>query len=86
MKLKRRGKVQPTLGCPTGRFVKAGCDIARAESYREDSCMLSLFLETFNDRLKTHREDLMLEILYRMASLPRASPLASLCARPKSGL
>ena len=30
IKLTRRGKVQPTLGCPAGRFVKAGCDISRA--------------------------------------------------------
>ena len=29
IKLTRRGKVQPTLGCPAGRFVKAGCDISR---------------------------------------------------------
>ena len=30
--------------------------------------MVSLFLETFNDRLKTHREDLTLEGLYKMAT------------------
>ena len=30
--------------------------------------MLSLFLETFADRLKTHREDLTLAALYRMAT------------------
>ena len=30
--------------------------------------MLSLFLETFSDRLKTYREDLTLEALYRMAT------------------
>jgi len=68
VKLTRRGRVQPTLGCPAGRFVKAGCDIARAEFYREDSCMLSLFLETFAGRLKTYRDDLTLEGLYRMAT------------------
>jgi hypothetical protein len=33
IKLTRRGKVQPTLGCPAGKYVKAGCDIARAEFY-----------------------------------------------------
>ena len=54
IKLTRRGKVQPTLGCPAGRFVKAGCDISRAEFYRDDSCMLSLFLETFAAEAK-HR-------------------------------
>ena len=83
IKLTRRGKIQPTLGCPAGRFVKAGCDISN-----DDSCMLSLFLETFSDRLKTYREDLTLEGLYRMLPSihsPRVSPLASLCVRPKSG-
>ena len=68
VKLTRRGRVQPTLGSPAGRFVKAGGDIARPEFYRPDSCMLSLFLETFADRLKTHRDDLTLEGLYRMAT------------------
>ena len=67
-KLTRRGRVQPTLGCPAGRFVKAGCDISRAEFYREDSCMPALFLETWADRLKTHRKDLTLERLYHMAT------------------
>ena len=33
VKLTRRG-VQPTLGCPAGRFTKAGCEIARDEFYR----------------------------------------------------
>ena len=68
VKLTRRGRVQPTLGCPAGRFTKAGCEIARDEFYRDDSCMLSLFLEAFADRLKTHRGDLTLEGLYHMAT------------------
>ena len=68
VKLTRRGKVQPTLGCPAGRFTKAGGVISREGFYRDDSCMLSLFLETFADRLKTYREVLNLEGLYKMAT------------------
>jgi hypothetical protein len=67
VRLTKRGRVQPTLGCPAGRFVKAGT-ISRPEFYREDSCMLSLFLETWADRLVTYRDDLTLEGLYRMAT------------------
>jgi hypothetical protein len=73
VKLTQRGRVQPTLGCPAGRFIKAGGDISRPEFYREDSCMLSLFLETWADRLQTRRSDLTLEALYRMAT---GEPLA----------
>ena len=68
MKLTRVVRVQPTLGCPAGRFIKAGGDIARPEFYRENSCMLLLFLETGGGRLKTHRGDMTLEGLYRMAT------------------
>ena len=68
VKLTRRGRVQPTLGCPAGRFVKAGGEIARPKYYREDSCMLSLFLECWADRLKTFREDLNFASLYRLAT------------------
>ena len=46
-KLYRRGRIQPTLGCAGGRFIKAGGNIASDRFYREDSCMLSLFLETW---------------------------------------
>ena len=68
VKLTRHGRVQPTLGCPAGRFVKAGSDISRPEFYRDDSCMLSLFLETWAGRLQTRRSDLTLEALYMMAT------------------
>jgi len=40
-----RGVVQPTIGAPGGQFVLGGNPIARPEYYREDSCMLSLFME-----------------------------------------
>ena len=48
--------------------MRAGGDIARPEFYREDSCMLSLFLESWADRLVTYRADLTLAGLYRMST------------------
>jgi len=63
-----RGVVQPTIGAPGGQFVLGGNPIARPEYYREDSCMLSLFMEWGADRLKTHRDHLNHEGLYKLAT------------------
>ena len=59
--------IQPTFGVPADRFVKAGYEISRPRFYREDSCMLSLFLKKWYDRLKIYRGELTVANLYRSA-------------------
>ena len=72
-KLRRHGTVQPSIGALGGKFVCGGNAIARPEFYRDDSCMLNLFLEWVHDkksksRLKTDREKLNHAALYKLAT------------------
>jgi len=67
-KLTRDGRTQRTLGRDIGRLVEQGGPISRPEFYRESSCMLSLFLETWHDRIEAKRASLTLAGLYKMAT------------------
>ncbi len=67
-KLTRDGRMQRTIGRDIGKLVEQGAPIARPEFYREASCMLSLFLETWFDRIEVKRASLTLAGLYKMAT------------------
>ena len=68
VKLMRHGIIQPTIGEFGGRYVNGGDPISRPEFYRENSCMINLFLEwaarpinrvdtsTIEGQIKQHRE------------------------------
>ena len=68
VKLTRCGRTQPTIGRDIGKLIDQGGPIARPEFYRESSCMLSLFLETWHDRIEVKRASLTLAGLYKMAT------------------
>ena len=69
VKLMKHGIIQPTIGESGGRFVKGADPISRPEFYRENLCMLNLFLEwTAGRRIKSHRELLNHESLYKLAT------------------
>ena len=73
VKLRSRGTIQPTIGAPGGRFVKGGDEISRPQFYREDSCLMNLFLEWAHNvdgksRLKTNRDQLNHAALYKLAT------------------
>ena len=67
-KLTRCGIIQPTIGRPIGQLIEQGGPICRPEFYRKSSCMLSLFLETWHDRIVAKRNNLTLAGLYYMAT------------------
>jgi hypothetical protein len=67
-KLKSRGIIQPSIGAPGGKFVMGGSEISRPQFYREDSCMLNLFLDWGNNRLKAHKEQLNHKALFKLAT------------------
>jgi len=73
-KLTRDGRTQRTIGRDIGRLVEQGGSIARPEFYRASSCMLSLFLETWHDRIEAKRASLTLAGLYKMATTLELPP------------
>jgi len=68
-RIKAGGVIQPTLGNYGGKYVKYGA-ICKPEFYRENSCMMSLFLEVWKARLikKKYQGDLNFERLYEIAT------------------
>jgi hypothetical protein len=68
-RIKAGGIIQPTLGSYGGKYVNYG-EICKDEFYREDSCMMALFLETWKHRLikKKYQSDLNHERLYEIAT------------------
>ena len=67
-KLTRCGRTQPTIGRDIGKLIDQGGPIARPEFYRASACMLSLFLETWHERITVKRAELTLAGLYKMAT------------------
>lgn len=68
-RIKTGGIIQPTLGSYGGKYAQYGA-ICKPEFYREDSCMMSLFLETWKHRLikKKYQSDLNFDRLYEIAT------------------
>tara|TARA_R110000868_G_scaffold230985_4_gene484290 strand:- start:3128 stop:6841 length:3714 start_codon:yes stop_codon:yes gene_type:complete len=67
IRLSAHGINQPTIGGTAGMYLQGG-DICKPEHYRENSCMINLFLHTYFDDVKTFRSELTHEALYEMAT------------------
>ena len=68
VKLTRCGRTQRTIGRDIGQLIEQGGPISRPEFYRASACMLSLFLETWHERITVKRAELTLTGLYKMAT------------------
>ena len=67
IRLSEPGINQPTVGGNAGMYLQGG-DICKPEHYRENSCMINLFLNDYYDDIKTFRSDLTHEKLYELAT------------------